>query len=86
MNPERHLAVKVCLGSSCYLRGGREVLEALCAYISENKLGMSVKLSGTLCEGRCSSGPAISIGTQLYTGVKPEDAVEALKKHLQEIS
>lgn len=84
MISERHIAVKVCLGSSCYLRGGREILEALTTFISENKLEKVVELSGTLCEGRCSKGPVVSIGSQLHSGVKPRDAVELLKSQLQE--
>ena len=57
MISERHIAVKVCLGSSCYLRGGREILEALTTFISENKLEKVVELSGTLCEGALLQRP-----------------------------
>ena len=45
--------VVVCIGSSCHLKGSRQVVEQLQQLIRYNNLQETVELSGTFCMGNC---------------------------------
>ena len=75
-------AVKICLGSSCYTRGSREILESIQSYITEEKLESMVVLTGSLCEEQCRNGPTITIDDVTYTGVDEKKALNLLDKHI----
>ena len=47
------MKVTVCIGSSCHLKGSRQVVEKLQALIAENNLDGQVELAGTFCLGEC---------------------------------
>ena len=46
------IKVTICIGSSCHLKGSRQVVEKLQALITENNLDEKVELSGTFCMGK----------------------------------
>ncbi|OXU14046.1 (2Fe-2S) ferredoxin domain-containing protein [Sedimentisphaera salicampi] len=76
--------IRLCLGSSCFTRGNNKALELIKEYISENSLEESVELSGSLCEGKCSSGPHITIDEKEYDEIKPEPVLDLIRIHLRE--
>ncbi|MBD8959123.1 MAG: (2Fe-2S) ferredoxin domain-containing protein, partial [Clostridiales bacterium] len=45
------MKVTVCIGSSCHLKGSREVVEKLQNLINDNDLKDKVTLSGKFCMG-----------------------------------
>ena len=47
------MKVTVCIGSSCHLKGSRQVVEEFQRLIAENKLSDRVELGGTFCTGNC---------------------------------
>jgi NADH:ubiquinone oxidoreductase subunit E len=70
----KHL-VRVCLGTACYVRGGKRVLEAL-----KKKLGIDVgdttrdemfSLEVARCFGACGLAPAVMIDDEVHQRVKP---------------
>lgn len=81
MNDET-LTVKICLGSACYARGSQKIVEALQAYIAEERLEVRVTLTGALCEEQCRKGPVITINETAYTGVDVQRALDALDEHV----
>lgn len=68
------MKITVCIGSSCHLKGSRQVVEQLQRLIKENGLGERVELGGTFCMGRCQEGVCVTIDDRFYS-VSPE-AVE----------
>ena len=46
------MKVTVCIGSSCHLKGSRQIVEALQHKIAEHDLGDKVELGGTFCMGQ----------------------------------
>ena len=46
------MKVTVCIGSSCHIKGSRQVVERLQYLIHENSLGDKVDLGGTFCMGQ----------------------------------
>ena len=69
------MKVTVCIGSSCHIKGSRQVVEYLQNRIREDALEDKVKLSGTFCMGRCQEGVCVTVDEEFYS-VTP-DTVEA---------
>ena len=67
------MTVTICIGSSCHLKGSRDVVARLQSLISENGLDSQVQLSGSFCNGRCDQGVVVTIegNDQIYS-VLPE--------------
>ena len=78
------LKVTVCIGSSCHIKGSRQVVEQLQYLISENGLSEKVELGGTFCMGKCQQGVCVSVNDDFHS-VTPDSvgeffAEEILKK------
>jgi NADH:ubiquinone oxidoreductase subunit E len=55
------MKITVCIGSSCHLKGSRQVVEQLQNLISENELKDKVDLSGTFCMNNCQNGVCVTL-------------------------
>ena len=69
------LNLTVCIGSSCHLKGSRQVVEQLQHLIAEHGLGEKVELGGTFCMGKCQKGVCVTVGEEFYS-VTPETVVD----------
>ena len=69
------IKITVCIGSSCHIKGSRQVVEQLQSLISENNLGEKVELSGTFCMGKCQSGVCVTVNDTFHS-VTPETTAE----------
>ena len=69
------LKITVCIGSSCHIKGSRQVVEQLQYLIAENKLGDKVELGGTFCMGKCQQGVCVTVNDAFYS-VTPETVEE----------
>ncbi|PWM72790.1 MAG: hypothetical protein DBX59_05760 [Bacillota bacterium] len=68
--------VTVCIGSSCHIKGAREVVETFQELIKKNNVKAEVELGGTFCVGRCNEdGVSVTVDGDYYA-VKPENAEE----------
>ena len=75
------MKVTVCIGSSCHLKGSRQVVETFQSKITENGLEDAVELAGTFCMGRCKEGVCVSIDDEFFS-VSPENAAEIFDKYV----
>ena len=69
------MKVTVCIGSSCHIKGSRQVVEQLQQLIGENKLDEKVDLGGTFCLGHCQQGVCVMVDETLHS-VTPETVEE----------
>lgn len=76
------MKVTVCIGSSCHIKGSRQVVEQLQYLISENNLGDKVELGGTFCMGKCQQGVCVTVDDIFYS-VTPETAKEFFEKNIK---
>ncbi len=53
------MVVKVCVGSSCHLKGSYDVIEALKAVIKKYDVEDLVDLQASFCLGHCAKGVTI---------------------------
>lgn len=65
------MKVTVCIGSSCHIKGSRQVVEQLQYRIGEANLGDQVELAGTFCMGQCQEGVCVTVDDAFYS-VTPE--------------
>lgn len=68
------MKVTVCIGSSCHIKGSRQVVEQLQYLITKNKLEDKVELAGTFCMGKCQQGVCVTADDR-FSSVSP-DTVE----------
>ncbi len=61
------IKISVCIGSSCHIKGSRQIVEQLQYLISKNNLGDKVELNGTFCMGKCQQGVCVTIDGKLYS-------------------
>ena len=50
------MKITICIGSSCHIKGSRQVVEQLQSLVSEHGLTDKVELAGTFCIGKCQNG------------------------------
>ena len=76
------MKVTVCIGSSCHIKGSRQVVEQLQYLISENNLTDKVELGGTFCMGRCQEGVCVTVG-EAFHSVTPETTKDFFEKEIK---
>ena len=75
------MKVTVCIGSSCHIKGSRQVVEELQRLIAANNLGDKVELSGTFCMGRCQEGVCVTVDDEFFS-VSPDNVDEFFGKNV----
>ena len=61
------IRVTVCIGSSCHLKGSRQVVEGIRTLIAENNLEDKVEVAGTFCLGECQKGVCVTVGDAFFS-------------------
>ena len=87
-HPRGRHVIRVCLGTACYVRGGKQVLEAM-----RKELGIEVgetspdgmfSLEIARCFGACGLAPAMCIDEEVYKRVRPARIREILARYYEE--
>ncbi len=73
-------AIKVCVGSSCFLRGASEVIDLLKVLIEKHGQG-KVELVGMFCQEKCTEGVTVTIGEEIFSGVSIEDVTKIFQEN-----
>lgn len=83
--PRGKYLIRVCLGTACYVRGGKEVLksfkESLGIGIDETTEDMMFSLKVGRCFGACGLAPVIMINDDIYRRVKPSKVGEIIQNY-----
>lgn len=77
------IKISVCIGSSCHIKGSRQIVEQLQYLISKYNLGDKVELNGTFCMGKCQQGVCVTVDGKLYS-VSAENVNEFFEKNILE--
>ena len=75
------MKITVCIGSSCHLKGSRQIVEELQYLIAQNNLQDSVDLGGTFCMGNCQKGVCVTLDDQFFS-LTPETTKEFFEKEV----
>jgi len=76
------LEVKVCLGSSCHIRGGAKTLKAFMALIEAHDLADRVALAADLCLENCLQAPNVVVNGIVFGSVTPDKAEAFFMKEI----
>lgn len=60
------MKLTVCIGSSCHLKGSRQIVEEFQKRIEENHLEDKIELTGTFCLGECQDDVSVKIDDEIY--------------------
>lgn len=83
--PDARYNIQICLGSSCFSRGNRDMVKVIRDYLKKNHLDDKVVFRGARCMGHCSEGPNLVINGRLIQGVTASRAEAILDGELQSI-
>ena len=75
------IKITVCIGSSCHIKGSRQVVEAIQQLITDNNVGDKVDLGGTFCMGNCQQGVCVTVNEEFFS-VSPETVEEFFVKEV----
>lgn len=68
-------SVTVCVGSSCHIKGARDVIMRFDELLKKHNLEGKVELKGSFCMERCGEGVNWQINDEPYTSASVEEAV-----------
>ena len=77
------MKITVCIGSSCHIKGSRQVVTQLQKMIAENNLGDKVELGGTFCMGNCQKGVCVKVDNEFHS-VSPDTVEEFFQHNVKE--
>ena len=75
------MKITVCIGSSCHLKGSRQVTEKLQELIAANGLKDNIKMSGTFCMNNCQKGVCVTVDGELFS-LSPETTEDFFKNEI----
>lgn len=78
----KKLQVRVCVGTSCFVRGSQTLLQTLLKTVEERKLEDRVDIAATFCFERCGRGPTVAVGDRVIEKCSVPMALEALDEAL----
>lgn len=76
------MRITVCIGSSCHVKGSRQVVRSLQQLIAEHKLEDKVELGGTFCLSNCQKGVCVTIEEEEFFSVTPETTEEFFRENV----
>ena len=65
------LTITICIGSSCHLKGSKQVIQTLENLIQNAGVSDRVTLNGSFCIGECVQGVCVKLNDTLFS-LKPE--------------
>lgn len=68
--------VKVCIGSSCHIKGSYDIIERFNKLIIENGLEEDIEIGAVFCLGNCTNGVSVQRWDGKILSVSKENARE----------
>ena len=85
MVPKGKYVVQVCLGTSCYVKGGQRLLDTLRKEVGLEPQGITpdgkFSLETVRCLGCCGLSPVMAIGDDVHRKVKPSEVKDILSSY-----
>ncbi len=83
--PRGRCLLRVCLGTACYVRGGKEVLQALKSHlrieVGETTADRVFSLDVGRCFGACGLAPVIMVDDDVHQRVRPAKLARILEPY-----
>ena len=77
------MTIKVCVGSSCHLKGSSDIIALLQEGVETHQLAERVTLMGSFCIGKCNRiGVTVQIDDETHVGLTKENFKEFFSKNV----
>lgn len=77
----KDMKITVCIGSSCHIKGSRQVVTQLRELLQKYELTEKVELAGTFCLGQCQQCVCVTVDEEVFS-VKPEEVDVFFKENV----
>ena len=85
LNPKGSVAIAVCLGTACYVKGSGEILDRICEVLGMPAGATSsdgkYSIEATRCIGACGLAPVLTINNEVYGRLTKADVDGILAKY-----
>ena len=87
LNPDGEVAVAVCLGTACYVKGSGDIIEeaskVLNVPVGSTSADGKYSLEATRCIGACGLAPVLTINGEVYGRLTKDDIPGILAKYMK---
>ena len=85
LNPKGEIAIAVCLGTACYVKGSGEILDKITEILGlpsgSTTPDGKYSLEATRCIGACGLAPVLTINNEVYGRLGKADVAGILEKY-----
>ena len=85
LNPKGEVAIAVCLGTACYVKGAGDILdkivEKLGVGVGETSPDGKYSIDATRCIGACGLAPVLTVNDEVYGRLVAADVEGILEKY-----
>ena len=85
LNPKGEIAIAVCLGTACYVKGSGDILDKITQILGlpagSTTPDGKYSLEATRCIGACGLAPVLTINNEVYGKLVPADMEGILAKY-----
>ncbi len=85
LNPKGQVAIAVCLGTACYVKGSGELLDKITELVGvaagETSSDGKYSVDATRCIGACGLAPVLTINNDVYGRLTPDEMAGILAKY-----
>jgi NADH:ubiquinone oxidoreductase subunit E len=74
------ITVTVCVGSSCHIKGAREMITRFNDFLAKEGLEKKVELKGSFCMERCGEGINWMIGEEILSSPSAAEGIKLFRK------
>ena len=85
METNRKKEVVICLGSSCFARGNKQLVKIVNDYLRDRNLLNEVHFHGERCFGQCALGPSLKLDGIIKERLDEESVVALLDKFFESV-
>ena len=86
LNPDGEVAVAVCLGTACYVKGSGDIIEevskVLNVPVGSTSADGKYSVEATRCIGACGLAPVLTINGEVYGRLTKDDIPGILAKYM----
>jgi NADH:ubiquinone oxidoreductase subunit E len=78
------ITVTICVGSSCHIKGARQMIACFNDYLNKEGLQDKVELKGSFCMEHCGEGINWKINDEISSSSSVEEGLETFRKKITE--
>ena len=85
LNPDGEIAIAVCLGTACYVKGSGDIIEEFSRQLNlpvgSTSADGKYSIEATRCIGACGLAPVLTVNGDVYGRLTKKDVAEILAKY-----